>query len=100
MFIELLTDADIEIFVLSLPYEFSLWDARRENNGFMHIKLFTNDERPCPEFWLSDFDLRTDTYYLPVRKGIKKEWQKFMHKKFGDEYIEAYRELYGTNKSL
>ena len=72
MFIELLEDKDIESFVLSLPYEFSTWDARMENNGFLHVKLFTNDNYPRPEFWFTDFDLRTDTYYLPIQKGMKK----------------------------
>ena len=46
-----------------------------------------------PEFIFFDFDVKAINAPAAIFSGrVRDEWQKFMTKKFGDKYEEAYRE--------
>ena len=83
MFIERITKSDLD--KLAKLYGCNLYEHHISDDGSLYVEFSTGSMGPQPEFWLSDFDCTASPYYKHAEKEIKKDWQRFLFKKFGQE---------------
>ena len=87
MFIEKLNEKDFEEFANS--YHCSLAEMKKQKDGSVYVQFFTGYMGPSPEFWLTDFDLKSNAYYKHAEKSAENRWRKLLLNKFGEKYKTA-----------
>lgn len=91
MFIDKLRKIDFEDFIKQ--YGFELDKILFTGNKQLRLDI-KNEKNLC--FYVTDFSCKVTNYYKEYPDNIEKNWLKFLYKKFGNEFLNAYREDFIT----